>query len=78
MQGYCWILLCREPEYAHTKDKWIAISTRTQELRNKLEENGVTLSEIGDMISRCRDFMNKPFEDMDIDQQVFFAGVVFV
>lgn len=78
MQGYCWILLCKEPEYKYTKDMWIAVCKRTQEIRDKLAGAGVTLDEIGDMMTRCRDFMNKPFEEMDLDQKVFFAGVVFI
>ncbi len=78
MMGYCWILLCKDEGYLYKKDKWIDICKRTQEIRDKLANNGVTLDEIGDMMNRCRDFMNKPLQVMDLDQKVFFAELLFI
>jgi len=78
MQGYCWILLCKEPEYSYTRETWKRIAERTQELRDKLHEQGATQEEMMDLINRCRDFMNSDFSEMDIDQKAFFAELIFV
>ena len=78
MQGYTWIMLARDPLYKPGKDRWLEICKRTQDLRNKLEEEGATLDEIGELITRCRQFANKKFEDMDLDQKVFLTGLIFI
>ena len=78
MQGYTWIMLARDPLYKPTKDRWLKICKRTQEIRNKLVEEGATLDEIGELITRCKQFANKKFEDMDLDQKVFLAGLIFI
>lgn len=78
MMGYCWILLCQDPNYSYKRDKWLDICKRTQEIRNKLAENGVELPEMMEMMTRCRNFMNKDFEDMNLDQKVAFTEIAFI
>lgn len=76
--GYCWILLCQDKNYSYKKDKWLDICKRTQEIRNKLAENGIEPEEMMEMMTRCRNFMNKDFQDMDLDQKVAFTQIAFI
>lgn len=78
MQGYCWILLCKEDGFEYKKDKWLDVCKRTQKIRDQLADNGVTMDEFGEMLNRCKDFMNKDLDRMDLDQKVFFAELMFI